>query len=276
VRNGVTMHEVTNVSEKVFGPIKLLNEANVAVYPVDPRGGANCLATPPAPPGPCLADPNLTTMIRLADMTGGKPYYAQNFVQYGIEEAFADTDLTYTLGFYPTEEGLAGSQHSISVKVHHKGASVRYRQNYTAEVTAIPPAEKIVKATLNAWVNQSLEATEIPIQAAAVPALNKPGYYDVEVAVNPSSLKLEQKNGRFVGSFELAIVPDVKIKPKGLHQMIKVNLTQERLVSAMNNGIVVINQLHVVDNPKKLHLVVIDPATGKSGSVRIPLDGGAK
>jgi hypothetical protein len=216
-------------------------------------------------------------MIRLAEMTGGKAFYGDNDVSIGIEEAFADTDVTYTLGFYSTEERPDGSVHSLSVKVNRSGADARYRKSYSAETVSTPPTAKFLKGTMDGWVNQPLESTEIPIQAAAAPAINKPGYYDVEVAVDASALKLEQKNGRFVGSFEIAIVPDVEKKPKGLHEVIKVNLTQERLLVALETGIQVVNQIRVTNNKgkllsKKLHLVVMDQATGKTGSVRIPLE----
>ncbi|MFM2126353.1 MAG: hypothetical protein RL328_2804, partial [Acidobacteriota bacterium] len=83
--------------------------------------------------------------------------------------------------------------------------------------------------------------------------------------------------GRFTGSFEVAITPDVENKPKGLHQVIKVNLTQEKLQAAMNNGgILVLNQIHATNKKGKLlserlHVVVMDSATGKAGSVRIPI-----
>lgn len=263
-RNGAAMTEFTNLSPQIFKPMKLMNDANVAIYPIDPRGVIVS-----------RTDPGITTMIRLAEMTGGKPFYGDNGLSEGIEEAFADTDLTYTLGFYPTDEGVEGSTHSISVKVNRSGADVRYRKSYTTE-TVLKPTAKFRKATLDTWVHQPLESTEIPILAAAVPAVNKPGYYDVEVAVDPSGLKLEQKNGRFVGAFEIAIVPDVEKKMKGLHQVIAVNLTPERLVTALERGIVVINQVRVTDAKgkplsKRLHLVVMDQATAKTGSVRIPL-----
>jgi VWFA-related protein len=265
-RNGVTMSEFTNLSPQLFKPMKLMNDANVAIYPIDPRGVIIS-----------RTDPGITTMIRLAEMTGGKPYYGDNDLSVGIEEAFSDTDLTYTLGFYPTNQGLEGSVHSLSVKVDRSGAEVRYRKSYTAETEAKPLTEKFLKGNLSAWVNQPLESTEIPIQAAAAPAINKPGYYDVEVGIDVSALKLEQKNGRFTGAVEIALVPDVENKPKGLHQVIKVNLTQERLVKVLETGFVVLNQIRVTNDKgkllaKKLHLVVMDQATGKTGSVRIPLD----
>ena len=91
-----------------------------------------------------------------------------------------------------------------------------------------------------------------------------------------TALELKEKNGRFVGSFEIAIVPDVENKPKGLHQVIKVNLTPEGLRNALETGVVVINQVRASNSEgkllaRRLHLVVMDQATGKTGSVRIPI-----
>lgn len=264
-RNGVMTTEFTNLSKQIYAPMKLLNDANVAIYPIDPRG-VMTLAM-----GAGLADPGITTMIRLAEMTGGKAACNDNDLAEVLEEAFSDTDLTYTLGFYPAEERLDGSMHAISVKVNRAGVEARYRKSYTAETVAKPLTGKFLKATLAAWVSQPLESTEIPIQAAAVPAINRPGYYDVEVGIDPASLKLEQKDGRFVGGIEVAIVPDVENKPKGLHQTIAVNLKD------LNRAMVVVNQVRVTNNKgkllaKQLHLVVMDQATGKTGSVRIPLN----
>ena len=270
-RNGVTMTEFTNLSPALFKQMKVMNDANVAIYPIDPRG----VMTPAMGSG--LNDPGITTMIRLAEMTGGKPFYNDNDLSEGIEEAFADTDLTYTLGFYPTDEGVGGQVHALSVTVKRQATDVRLRKSYTTEGPAKPLTDKIRKGTLNAWVREPLDATEIPLKAAALPVAGKPGYFEVQVGVDPTELKLDLKDGRFIGSFEVAIVPDVEKKPKGLHQVIKVNLTQDRLRVAMESGIIVINQVRATNDTgkllsKKLHLVVMDQATGKAGSVRIPLN----
>jgi VWFA-related protein len=211
-RNGTLKTEFTNMSAKFFAPMRLLNDANVAIYPIDPRGVTGH-----------LDDPGIGTMNELASMTGGKAFYNDNDISVGIEEAFADTDLTYTLGYYPVE--VVEGPHSISVKVARSGTDLRYRKSYTAEAATKPLTKKFLAGTLSAWVNQPLESTEIPIQAAATPAINKPGYYDVEVAIDISALQLAQKDGRFTGAFEIAIVPDVENRPKGLNQVIKVNLT---------------------------------------------------
>lgn len=266
----VTMTEFTNLSPKLFEPMKLLNDANVAIHPIDPRGVMTPLG------GAGLMDPNLASLNQLAQRTGGKAFYGDNALDIGMEEAFTDTDLTYTLGFYPTDEGTDGRVHALSVKVNLPNADVRFRQSYSANAPVKPLKEKVRNATLSGWVNEPLAATFIGIQAAAVPSSGKPGYYDVEVAIDPSDLKLEPKSGRFVGSIDLAIVPDVDNKPKGLHQTIKLDLTPTRLQAVLSTGILVVNQIRVTNNKGKLlsgklHLVVMDNATGKAGSVRIPL-----
>jgi VWFA-related protein len=271
-RNGVMMTEFTNLSKQIYAPMKLLNDANVAIYPIDPRG----VMTPAMGAG--LMDPGITTMVRLAELTGGRAAYNDNDLAAVLEDAFGDTYLTYTLGFYPSEGKLDGSTHAILVKVNRSGVDARYRQSYSAETAAKPLTEKFLKAALSERVNQPLEATEIPIQAAAVAAVGKAGYYDVEVGIDVSALQLELQNGLYTGSVEIAIVPDVENKPKGLDQVVKVNLTQPRLLAALESGMTIINQVRVTNNKgkllaKKLHVVVMDRATGKTGSVRIPIVG---
>ena len=269
-RNMGTMTEFTNLSAPLFAAMKMMNDANVAIYPVDPRGVMGPFE------GLGLMDPNLAAMNQLAQRTGGKAFYNDNDLATGIEEAFSDTDLTYTLGFY-TDDQSDGRVHSLSVKVNLPGADVRYRQTYSAEDPVKPLTEKVRKATLSAWVQEPLDPADIEIQAAAVPAPNKPGDYLVEVAVDVGGLRLKEENGLFTGSIELAIVPDVEKKPKGLRQVIKVHLTPEKLQEALTSGgMLVLNQIHATDKKGKLlsprlHVVVMDGTTGKAGSVRIPI-----
>ena len=87
---------------------------------------------------------------------------------------------------------------------------------------------------------------------------------------------MERKNGRWVGSFDIAIVPDVGHKTKGLQQTIRVNLTEKSYLRAATAGIVVANPIKVTDEKgkllaKDLHLLVLDGVSGKAGSVRIPI-----
>jgi VWFA-related protein len=270
-RNLVMMNEFTDLSPGLFKATRVLNDANVAIYVIDARGLF---------PG-VLMDENIAAMRRLSEMTGGTAFYADNDLATGMEKAINDTDLTYTLGFYPSEELMDGAFHSVSVKVLRTRAGtqdikdVRYRRGYDAETARPPLTDKQRKGTLNAWVDEPLDATEIGIQAAGVPS-KKAGFYDIEVAVDISDLKLEKKNNRWIGVFELAVVPDVENRPKGLHQVFKLNLTEQSYANALAHGFTVVNQIRVTNDKgkllsKRLHFVVMDGISGKSGSVRIPI-----
>ncbi|MEP7354811.1 MAG: VWA domain-containing protein [Acidobacteriota bacterium] len=273
-RQDGSFNEPKNETTKVLtvsGAARLLNDANTAFYPVNMLGVLPYIVSGGGNAGD------------LALMSGGRAFYGDNALDIGLEQAIADTDTTYTLGFYQPPTAIDGQYHSITVNVLRtrpaaKGIKeVRYRQGYDAEQQRKEPlTEKQRTGTLNALVREALDATAIGIQAAAVPAKNKPGYYDVEVAVDISGLQLEQKNGRRIGSFDLSVVPDME-NPKGLHQVFAVNLKEENYANALASGITVINQVKVVDAKGKplskiLHFVVMDRTTGKAGSVRIPMD----
>lgn len=265
VRNDVVVNDYYDMSEKLFGPARSLNDANVAVYPINPVG---TLVD--------LTDPSLTTMIYLAQKTGGKAVYGSNDVAGLIDEAVRDTDLTYTLGFYSTEETRNAQQHSLRVNVKRPGVEARYRQTYSDDGLSQPVTDKLRNGTFSGWMQQPLDSTEIPIFAGAAPVPRRPGYYEVAIKVDVSAIKLEEKNGRFVGSIELAIAPDLEKKPKGLRQRIAINLKPETLPDILANGFVVVNQIRAANDKgkllsKRLHVVVMDNATAKTGSVRIPL-----
>jgi VWFA-related protein len=246
---------------------KSLNKANIVLYPVDPRGNSNS-----------LLDENLTTMIRMADKTGGKPFYNSNDVAQGIAEAITDTDVSYTLGFYSSANNRGDfPEHSVDVKMKNNDLTARFRSTYEAEAAPQAYTKKQREGTMNFWVQEPLDPTALPIFVKVTPVANRRGYYDISVAVDVSALTLEQKDGRFKGSVDLAVVPDVEKKPKGLRQTIAINLTPQRYVEVLETGFMVLNQVKGVDDngkplAKKFHIVVMDNATMKAGAVRMPIE----
>ena len=265
-RNLVASNEYNDMTPQLFKAMKMLNDGNVALYPLDPRGVF---------PG-VLSDEGVETMIRLADLTGGKAFYADNGLAENLEEAIADTDVSYTLGYYVNEEVQDGAFHNIRVTVARSGADVRYRRGYSATQARKPLTERQRKGTLSDWVVEPLDATGLAVRAQARRIANRPGYYSVEVMVDPAELQLEHKGNHWVGAFDVAIVPNKGTRPKGLEQRIKVNLTQEGYVRALTAGIVVANPIRAADAKGKLiapelKVVVMDEVNGKAGAVRIPV-----
>lgn len=265
-------HYFDDRSLKILAPIKDLNDANIAMYPLNPQGITAR--------GPGLMDPLLNSMIQYADRTGGKAIYNTNDLASAIEADITDTDVTYTLGFYPSDANYDGALHRLRVQVKRGGVEVRYRTSYNDEAKPPVITQKALDNTVNAWMEEPTDATAIPIVAFASPVEKYPGYVEVRVAVDPSSLKLEHKNGRFTGSFQLGISADIEKKRKGLRQTVTLNMSDERYQEAVTNGLLVVNQLvanpDTVKDPRKplphsMHVVVLDDATGKAGSVRVPI-----
>lgn len=265
-RNGVDVVDFTDMSKKILNPVQLLNDANVAMYPIDPRG-----------PLVMLSDPNLTTMIRFADGTGGKAAYGSNDVAGLIATAIADTDVTYTLGFYPQEDKYNGAEHALRVRMKRSGLDIRYRSSYMEENTPPKLTKASREATVDAWMMEPIEATAIPIAAFATPVAKKPGYVEVQVTIDLSSLRLEHARGRFNGSIQVGIAPDTGKKTRGTRQTFDVRVPDASYARALETGFIVSNQ--VLANPGKkdgsmpkyMHVVVLDEATGQAGSVRVPV-----
>jgi VWFA-related protein len=70
-------------------------------------------------------------MNTIADLTGGRAFYNTNGIEDSMQRAIEDAEITYTLGFYPTEEP-DDTFHRLTVKVAGKGRDVRARRGYYA------------------------------------------------------------------------------------------------------------------------------------------------
>jgi VWFA-related protein len=125
---------------------QVLNDANVALYPVDMHGLLNTSA-PDATyrmrrGGSAVqqlgkfsrdrqdknAD-NLGTLQTFADMTGGKAFYNNNDLVAGFRAAEADSNSSYLLGFYLQKDEKPG-WHKIHVELSRPGMHVRARSGY--------------------------------------------------------------------------------------------------------------------------------------------------
>ncbi|HLW78552.1 MAG TPA: VWA domain-containing protein, partial [Terriglobia bacterium] len=136
-------------TQRQFGPeleraARALNNANLAVYPVDARGlvagGASDGTTPASGRGVAaegVRDPEALystfgVMDALADSTGGRAFYNVGDLSHAIRRALDDSQVTYTLGFYPSGIKWDGKYHEIKVQVDRAATHLRYRQGYFA------------------------------------------------------------------------------------------------------------------------------------------------
>ena len=121
---------------------KLLNDANVAVYPIDTRRTYNSAAaafdvsganTPSSLTQEQFRQTDrdiLDTFKMIAAQTGGKPCFYRTDLDNCVREAVDDDHDYYLLGFYPDKNNRKPGWHKIEVKLKDQKGNVRYRQGF--------------------------------------------------------------------------------------------------------------------------------------------------
>jgi VWFA-related protein len=276
-------------SYEVERAVRALNNANLAIYPVDARGLI----------GPAFANPNLSptrggmpgrggvprtitlspnranfdTMNILADRTGGRAYYNTNDIRGSIRRAIDDSRVTYVLGYYPTHQDWDGKFREIKVKVNRPGLELRSRRGYFAF-----PEKKLdprqVQAVLREAVSSPLDATDLGLTVRVTP-VEIPGMRQVKTEFNVAQrdLTLNADGNRWVGAIDVLFVqfsPQGKALKSDL-KTIGMNLTQAKYNQVKQVGAIFTIDEPIVDGAGQLRVVVRDTTSGSLGSVSVPL-----
>jgi len=258
-RNYMTQIEIHQFGDEIDKAARALNDANVAVYPVDPRNIESGFAAT-----------GIDTMNLFAGKTGGRAFYVINDLETAIKRIEEDDEVTYALGYYPSDVKLDGGWHSISVKVARHGLDVRHRKGYFASEATLP-AETKRKASLQEAFFNPLEATAIGLMGRATPALDKPGTYNLDLRLSVNELHLEHEKSRWVALISIATEFSARKKPNGTLEEIKISLTEERLKEVLGTGYVLRRPFPAGGLTGELRVVVQDRVTGDAGSVRLPI-----
>jgi hypothetical protein len=176
-----------------------LNNADVALYPIDScgltgpgydaanrgvegdptdraRAGHSTSAANSGilPREPCKSHPSV--MDDFAARTGGAAVHGLNGLDVAMRDAAEDVRFTYSLAFYPPQDGAPTDFHRLKVQVRRPGITLRYKQGYSLEVpgttTAASLSPLIPGAEARAWAAGALIAKELEIRAAAPSSAN--------------------------------------------------------------------------------------------------------
>lgn len=261
-RNGQTLMEHQEFGREIEHAVRMLNDANVAVYPIDPRDPYNA----------GLAADGIDTMNLFAHGTGGKAFYALTDLAGAIDSAVKDTAVTYTLGFYPRDVKLDGTYHALSVGVARKQVEARARRGYYADGMKTP-TEKQKQDSMREALASPLNATELGLSARTMPARDRAGAYDIELAFDVHEVRLERQGDRWVALLDLIMYLPLAAKPNARKEAIKLSLTETRLREVLaGNAYTVRRPLGLtVAKPGILRVALEDRATGAAGSVELPV-----
>ncbi len=272
-------HYTLDFSAQMQAAGRALNDASVAVYPVDARGlvGTLSLGGPVAGADTrrgarsaggagVLEPPGFDTMNTLASLTGGQAYYNTNGIEDSIVKAVEDAELTYTLGFYPTEGSLDGTYHKLTVKVSRRTGSIHHRRGYFASATVTDPDQGL---SLEELFRDPLDATGLGLLAQAIPDAAKPGSFDVRVRVDLHDLQLARGNGRRTGGIEVSflVAGTGQVRTKRF----KIDIPDDQFQATLDRGLYTAEPFETDGQAKDLRVVARDLTTGAAGSVRIEL-----
>lgn len=186
----------------------LLSDSQVAIYPLDARGlqGSELFNVANHPDGMAVgassagreADERLaarTTMLDLAERTGGRAFYNRNDLDGAVRESIDDGSTYYTLGYYPENKDWNGAFRKIQVKSQRAGVKLRYRIGYFAADGAVFTKLNPKKQDMDFDDALSLNipvATALPFQAMVLPPSAKTqNKVVVSYGVDPHALSFE-------------------------------------------------------------------------------------
>ena len=247
---------------------RMLTAANIAVYPVDLRG----LQAPDPPRGRRGSPPNPPpdVMIRLADETGGRAFYFNNDLAGSVRTAIADSEVSYTLGFYPSENAFDGKFHNLDVKVDRKDVEVRHRTGYFA-VKDKAPDEKERKSIMSELLSSPLDASQIGLQASVQPAAGNAAGFRIVLRIDPADLKLERRGDHWTGILDVALHLESSKQKSVQMRTSLIDLPEETFRAALLRGLI-LEETVTTDRPSdRVRIVLQDRSTGSAGSLWLPL-----
>jgi VWFA-related protein len=187
--------------------IRALNEADVAVYPVDARGVMVAAAFQAdrssygkrnkPPKAGSAQDFNYETLETLAVETGGRAFHHINDLSAAIREAAGDARVSYSLAFYPSTDRLDNSYHRLDVSVQRPGLRARYRPGYVATKDAA------VAPSLAEAIASPIALSGIGFTAHLDPV---DGGYKLSLTIDTRNITLEPKDGKWTGSLQFLVV----------------------------------------------------------------------
>lgn len=265
---------------------RALNDAQVALYPIDVRGMTNPNYVDPsiAAAGNRVDRPAVlyqehqttSTDLAFADATGGRAFYGTSDLKKGFEEAVNDSDDYYVLGYYiSTDHKAKPGWRTISVK-SRPGLEIRARSGYFYNPTAAD-LEATRERDLQGALYSPIDLTALPItarwtqQAAVKKAGTSHAEFELVMPANFAAIDETDKNHIALDILALARTPEGKVVGDRIVRSIDGHLSETQLKQVREHGFTYANAFDLPAGNYVVRFVVRDGLNGRIGSVAAPL-----
>ncbi len=246
--------------------IRALNEADVAVFPVNAAGVAaapmfqanrSSAGRRNRLPGAAPVNFNYETLEALATETGGLAFHDINDLSAAFDEAASDARVSYSLAFAPPEDSLDGAYHRLEVTANRPGVKLRYRPGFVASSKAA------VAPTLAEAVASPAPLTGIGFTVSLDPV---EGGYKASITIDPRNITLQPDgNGRWNGALQFLVVVG---KVEQL-TAIPLNLTEAKFRDVQARGLVIGARVKTPPGTAGFSLGFRDVASGMVGTLHV-------
>jgi VWFA-related protein len=273
---GDSVGDVYDLYQKTW---RLLNQAQVALYPVDVRGLANSTL-----PDMTIGKPNaefsdhatwmqietIDTFRAFAQATGGRAFFNTNDLQAAFQSASNDNASYYLLSYYLVQRDKKPGWHKLGVKVHRDGVEVRARNGFFLEQGAKTDASELQVA-----LDSPLAYTAIPItgewqQVTPAPGHKKKVTFQLTMPANFAEIDEASGNHMLLQFVAVARTPAGE-KAADTSKTMDGHLKPDSLAQVRTHGMDYRGALTLDPGEYTVHFAVQDRLSGRVGSVAAPL-----
>ena len=199
------------------------------------------------------------TLQHFVELTGGK-LYGGGDIERAVADAMETARSSYRVQYAPAGNNWDGKVHKIRVTSTRKGVTVQAMQSYTAEKSAAPANEK-------AALQNPFDGTEIGLRVGVTPGA-QPRMAHLRIGIDAQDLVLAR--GVQLTFYVVGYLPDGRVQEYA-PLPVNVNLTPEQKDKIARDGLRLGHDVTIPEGVKKIRLLVVDRASGTSGTVGIAL-----
>jgi VWFA-related protein len=260
---------------------KMLNDANVAVYPIDTRRTVNTAfeamdTSGSNAPSDLSLNQNrqanrdvLDTFKTISAATGGKACFNRTDLDNCVREAIDDDEDYYLIGFYADKSNNRPGWHKIEVKLDDK-ANLRYRQGF---ILAKFNAEAARKTDISLALSSPFDYTELPFAGKFESVDDRGGKMlaKFRLLIPPQAITVEDPTGHI--DFDVVAIARAQGGKEAarLIQRVDRKFSPENIAEIKRVGIDYGNQLTLAPGEYGIWFVIRDNLSGRTGSAIVPL-----
>lgn len=253
---------------------RALGKANLAIYPVDARGliAAQEYSGPLTKPE--LRNPDTSEIARmqiLADRTGGRAFFNNNDLAAALRRALDDARMTYLVGYYPSHHDWKGRFRKIDLRVNRPDVELHYRRGYFAQPDE-PGDSWYRERVLNASLWNPVDSTGMRLTVAVTPS--PAGGLDLALQIDASDISFQTNGERRDCGLDVWLVQldrqEKQIKAGARTNNLSLDQATFDEVKQVN-GLALAEHLNPEPEALLLRVLVRDVASGKLGTLTVPL-----